>query len=209
MRKLAIILLLFLLAAGYAWYSMRAMPSWFDQSEEQPHNQNINDLFGDKVADVIKGEVNFNEAEFNSIFVASLQNDVEGQKLLQVSDAVRAFIHADKIELSAIINLNKVESVDPGARKAIEQFDRIFPFIDGHQVALTVYATPVVRGGMVGIKDDFYIKVGALPFTNSTLRGLGVEVERANTTNLALKYLDVASLQLAEELITLNVRPRF
>lgn len=205
---IALLLLLFI-GGGYAWYSMQSLPSWFDDTVETPHDPAVGDLLGEKVADVMNGEVDFSETEFNAIFVASLEKDVEGQKLLEVSDAVKAFLHEDKVELTAIINLDKVEAVNPNARRAVEKFDRIFPFIDGHRVALTVYGTPVVRDGSLGIRDDFYIKVGALPFSNKTLRGLGIEVERANTTNLRLKFLAIESMELRDQQVGFKVLPRF
>lgn len=220
LRIIVIILLLALLAAGYAWYSMQSLPSWFDESVDQDQqrqeelvrrikDQGVGQFLGDKVADVLNGQVVFSEAEFNAIFMASLEKSEDGQKLLEVSDAVKAFLREDNVELTAIINLDKVEAVNPDARKAVERFDRIFPFLHDHRVALTVYGTPVVRDGSLGIKDDFHIKVGALPFSNDTLRGLGVDVERANTTNLPLRYLSIKSMQLQHERVTFGVLPRF
>lgn len=202
MRKILLVIVLLVLGAGtYAWYSIGALPSWFDESVEISRSQNAEEFTVDKALETRSGEVSLNEGEFNALLYTSLERDVDGRKLLQVSDAVRAFIRKDKLELSAIINLDKVERIDPSARKGIEQFDRIFPFIDGHRVALTVYATPVVREGGLGVQDDFSIKVGAIPFSNQTLRGMGVEVERANSTTLALKNLVIESLQIRDQQI--------
>ena len=216
LRVLLVILLLAIAAVGFAWYSMQSLPSWFDETadQEQPlvsrvEDRGVSKLLGDKVADVLNGEVVFSEAEFNAIFIASLQRSEDGQRLLEVSDAVKAFLHEDQVELTAIINLDKVERINPKARKRVEQFDKIFPFLEDSRVALTVYGTPVVRAGDIGIKDDFHIKVGAIPISNESLRGLGVDVERANTTNLPLKYLLVKSVLLADESVAFKVRPRF
>lgn len=217
LRIIFILFLVLLAVGGYVWYSMQALPSWFDDDSSQaqtalsksqdPAGANL--LLGDKVADVMDGEVVLTEAEFNTLFLASLARDEDGRRLLQVSDAVKAFLHPDHIEISAVINLDKVEAINPNARKAVERFDKIFPFLNGSRVALSVFGTPVVRDDSVGVKDDFHIKVGALPFSNETLRGLGVDVERANRTNLSLKYLAVKQLRLAKKQVSMSVHPRF
>lgn len=219
-RIIGVILLLLLLVGGFAWYSMQSLPSWYDESVDQDQyridalssqikEQGVSEFLGSKVADVLNGQVVLTQPEFNAIFIASLKADDKGQELLDVSDAIKAFLHEDKVELTAIINLDKVEASNPKAREAVEKFDRIFPFIQDSRVALTVYGTPVARNGRVGIKDDFHLKVGALPISNETLRGLGVEVERANTTDLALKYLSIQSIQLQDEQVGFSVLPRF
>ena len=213
-------LLLVVAVAGYAWYSMQSLPSWFDETVDQEEqavqnladeiqNRGVGRFLGDKVADVLNGQVVFSEPEFNALFLASLESDHDGQKLLEVSDAVKAFLHKDEVELTAIINLDKVERVNPRARKRVEQFDKIFPFLEDSRVALTVYGTPVVRNGSIGIKDDFHIKVGAIPISNESLRGLGVEVERANSTNLPLKFLSLQSVVLDDDQVAFGVLPKF
>jgi len=220
LRIVGIILLLLLAVAGYAWYSMQSLPSWFDESANQEEQsiqelsnqiqqQGVGEFLGSKVADVLGGQLVLSEAEFNAIFLASLKSDDKGRELLAVSDAVKAFLREDEVELTAIINLDKVEATNPKAREAVEKFDRIFPFIDGSRVALSVYGTPVARNGRLAIKDDFHIKVGALPISNETLRGLGVKVEQANTTDLALKYLSIRGIDLQNKQVGFTVRPRF
>jgi len=219
-RIIGVILLLLLAAGGFAWYSMQSLPSWFDESVDQDQQQiealtkriqtqGLGEFLGSKAEDILKGRVQLSEPEFNAIFMASLKSDEKGRELLAVSDAVRAFLHEGEVELTAIINLDKVEAKNPKAREAVEKFDRIFPFIQDSRVALSVYGTPVARHGRVAIKDDFHIKVGALPISNETLRGFGVEVERANSTDLALKYLSIKSIQLKDREVGFRVQPRF
>jgi len=214
MRKLVISFFLLLLIAGcYAWYSVQTLPAWFDEravdnTGRRPNNQpQLSAVEIKSTGEVINGELILSESEFSMVVLKSLNENVDGQTLLGVSDAIKLFLREDGIELSAIINLDKVEAIDPDARRAIEQVDRIFPFINGHRLALSVYATPIVRDGGLAIKDDFHIKVGALPFSNQTLRGLGVEVERANTTRLMLTGLRLTSLQLRDQKIVLRVTP--
>lgn len=221
MRKIILLILLLLISSvAIAWYSMQSLPNWIDDSKsqaqsnaeqlsEQIRKTGITKFLGSKVSDVMKGQVSFDEMEFNAILLASLKNDDDGRKLLSVSDAVRAFIRDDHIEITAIINLAKLEKVEPKARKAVEKLDLLFPFLNNSRVALTVYATPVARGNKLAIKDDFHIKVGAIPISNSSLKALGVKVERANNSELAIKYLALKSVRLASKKITLEVSPRF
>jgi hypothetical protein len=196
------------------------LPSWFDDTQtqeeqlseqlsEQIKREGVGSFLGSKVSDILGGKLELTETEFNVLFLASLKLDEDGRKLLAVSDAIKAIIHQDHIELGAVINLDKVEKVDPKARKAVEKVNRLFPFLNDSRVALTVYGTPVVRDGKIGIKDDFHIKVGAIPISNDSLRQLGAKVERANTSNLNLIYLSVNSLVMQDGKITLGVLPRF
>ncbi|MFT6406661.1 MAG: hypothetical protein ACJAQ6_000071 [Arenicella sp.] len=220
LRFFAFLLLLVIVVGGYVWYSAQSLPNWFNQQSSQQEQaaealskeikrQGVSNFLGDKVAQVLNGSVTFSEAEFNAIMLASLESDEDGQKLLAVSDAVKAFIKKDQLVLSAIINLDKVEKIDPKARKAVEKLDRIFPFLNNSRVALTVYGTPIARNGNIAIKDDFHIKVGAIPISNSSLRQLGAKVERANSTDLPIKYLSISSITLNQGEIELAVLPRF
>ncbi|MFQ3247116.1 MAG: hypothetical protein ACI9SP_003771 [Arenicella sp.] len=220
LRFLAFLFLLAIAVTGYVWYSAQSLPKWVSQESSQQdqavealsqkiEKQGISKFLGNKVDQVLNGKVTFSEVEFNAIMLASLEADEDGQKLLAVSDAVKAFINKDQLELSAIINLDKVEKIDPKARKAVEKLDRIFPFLNNSRVALTVYGTPIVRNGNLAIKDDFHIKVGAIPISNSSLRQLGAKVERANTTDLAIQYLSISNITLIDGQVELAVLPRF
>ncbi|MFT5573942.1 MAG: hypothetical protein ACI9FR_002878 [Cryomorphaceae bacterium] len=219
-RFISIALLLVAAIAGYFWYSAQSLPSWFDDTQtqeeqlseqlsEQIKREGVGSFLGSKVSDILGGKLELTETEFNALFLASLKLDEDGRKLLAVSDAIKAIIHQDHIELGAVINLDKVEKVDPKVRKAVEKVNRLFPFLNDSRVALTVYGTPVVRDGKIGIKDDFHIKVGAIPISNDSLRQLGAKVERANTSNLNLTHLSVSSLVMQDGKITLGVLPRF
>lgn len=219
-RILAFLVLIVIAVAGYAWYSAQSLPSWFndqgsqdDQAaealSEKIKQEGVSKFLGNKVSQVLKGKVTFTEVEFNAIMLASLKLDEDGRKLLEVSDAVKAFIKDDQLELSAIINLDKVEKIDPKARKAVEKLDRIFPFLNNSRVAVTVFGTPIARNGNIAIKDDFHIKLGAIPISNNSLRQLGAKVERANTTDLPIKYLSIKNIVLRDGEIELAVRPRF
>lgn len=220
LRIFAFLVLIIIAVASYVWYSAQSLPDWFNAQTSQESQaaealsqkikqQGISNFLGNKVSQVLNGKVTFTEAEFNVIMLASLKLDEDGQKLLAVSDAVKAFINKDQLELSAIINLDKVEKIDPKARKAVEKFDRIFPFLSDSRVAVTLYGTPIARNGHLAIKDDFHIKVGAIPISNSALRQLGADVERANTSDLPIKYLSISEIVVNDGEIELLVLPRF
>lgn len=221
MRKIIFFIFFIIIAAAIgAWYSMQSLPNWaekdaphaqstIDELSERIRSKGIANFLGNKAGDILKGEVSFDNVEFNAILLASLKSDEDGRKLLSVSDSVRAFIKADQLQITAIINLDKLERVEPKARKAVEKFDRFFPFLKDSRLALTVYATPLARNNQLAVKDDFHIKVGAIPISNDSLRALGVKVERANSTELAIKYLSVKSVALEKNLIKLGVLPRF
>ena len=130
-------------------------------------------------------------------------------KLLAVSDAVNANITENGIELAAVINLDKVEKIDANARRGVEKVNRMFPFLNDSRVAVAIIGTPIARNGRLGIKDDFSLRVGAIPISNSSLRQLGADVERANRESLDLKYLSVNSVTLRNGEIELGVTPSF
>ena len=153
-------------------------------------------------------EINFNtqlsEAEFNDLFLASLQNDKNGQLLLSVSDSLSAQLHPTHVEFSAVINLDKVEKISPEARASVEKFDSFFLFLDKNQLNLKVFAEPVSRNGLVGIKENFSIQLGPIPLSNDTLRQLGLDVAQANNTNLRLTNLDVHAIELLQGEVNLS-----
>ena len=219
MKFIGILLVVILLALGVVWYSMQSLPTWFDEQANQEQQvadalskkiseQGVEAFLGNKILELVRGQVSFDETDFNALLIASLKLHEDGQKLLQVSDGVRAILHEDEIEIAAVINLDKVEKIDPKARKAVERFDKFFFFLDDARLAISVYGTPVVRNGSIAIKDDFHIKVGAIPISNSTLRQLGIEVERANDSELVLQLLNLSSVTLEKGNISFAARPR-
>ena len=219
MKFIGILLVVILLALGVVWYSMQSLPTWFDEQANQEQQvadalskkiseQGVEAFLGNKILELVRGQVSFDETEFNALLIASLKLHEDGQKLIQVSDGVRAILHEDEIEIAAVINLDKVEKIDPKARKAVERFDKFFFFLDDARLAISVYGTPVVRNGSIAIKDDFHIKVGAIPISNSTLRQLGIEVERANDSELVLQLLNLSSVTLEKGNISFAARPR-
>ena len=220
MRFLFYFILLAGVIAGGVWYSAQSLPDWYEDGVDK-NAQVANDLtkqiestgvggfLGGKLTQVLSGQLTLNETEFNALLIASLQADSDGRKLLAVSDAVNATITEHGIELGAVINLHKVEQVSPSARRSVEKVNRIFPFLDQSRVAVALHGTPVARDGRLGIKDNFSLKVGAIPISNDSLRQLGADVERANRESLNLRYLNVKSVALASGELRLGVSPRF
>lgn len=172
------------------WYSIQSLPSWADNKRnheiltaeglsQKINREGIATFLGNKTNDVLKGKVILDDIEFSAILLASLKDDKRDQKLLSASDAIRAFIKDDHVKITAIINLDKLEKVQPKARK-----------------------------NKLTIKDDFHIRLGAIPISNEALQALGAKIERINSTQMSVKYLSIKSIQLTEGQITLGVLPR-
>ena len=138
------------------------------------------------------------EAEFNELFLTSLANDFNGVKLLSVSDAIDVKLFADRIEVSAIIKLEKVERLSPKARATVEKFDTLFFFLDKNQMNIKVIGEPVARNGSLGIRDNFSVELGPIPLSNDMLRQFGLDVQRVNHKNLRLKGLYTHAIRLSE-----------
>lgn len=220
MKKFLLLVVIILVAGiGVMWASAQSLPSWFDEGKNQQHNQNTlaaqiekqgaSQFFSRKFSDILKGQIVLSEDEFNLLLLVSLKASKDGRKLLSVSDAVQAKLTKDEIEIAAVINLDKVEKIDAKARQAVERVSGIFPFLSGSRMSVAVIGTPIARNGEIAIKDDFSVKVGAIPISNGALRKLGARVERANATSLALKNLSVRSINVGKGQITLKVFPRF
>jgi len=117
-KTLLAVVLVTLAISVYGIYSARALPDWFDESKADTDfaTETINrelgkggaNLLKKKSLDILRGNVAFNEDEFNALFMASLKADADGRKLLKVSDGVRAFLRDGEIEVSAVINLTKL-----------------------------------------------------------------------------------------------------
>jgi len=150
----------------------------------------------------------FTEAEFNELFLASLKADERGRLLLSVSDGLKVILNEDDVELSAVINMDKVEQIDPGAREIVENINAIFPFLENSTMSVTVYGEPIARNGQIGIKDTFSAKVGFIPLPNSILSNIGIDVARANTENLNLENLIINSVSLTQGQISFELAPK-
>ncbi len=218
-KTLLAIVLAVLAVAFYGIYSARALPDWFDESKANNDfandaiNQQLNNggmnVLAQKSLDILRGSVAFTEDEFNTLFLASLKADPDGRKLLQVSDGIRAFLRDGEVEISAVINLNKLAKVEPKAKEALDKFNRLFWVVEDDRVAVTVVGEPVVRNGGLGVKQSFYAKVGEIPFSNETLRSLNVPVEQARTTYLEMDFLRLKSVSVSADKIHFGVMSKF
>lgn len=217
-KTLLAVILVVISVLAYGIYSARALPEWFDESAangeyvDQAINKQLGrggNLLAQKSLDILRGRVAFNEEEFNALMLASLKSDPDGQRLLKVSDGIRAFLRNGEVEVSAVINLEKLGELEPDVKKAMEKFDRFFWVIEDGRVAVTVFGTPVVRRGGIGVKDTFYVKVGEMELSNETLRSLKVPVEQANQAELSIQYLSLKSVNVKPNQIEFGVRARF
>ena len=159
-------------------------------------------------AQVQSGNIVLSEAEFNALFLASLEADERGRLLLSVSDGLKVVLNEGEVEISAVINMDKVEQIDPQAREVVESINAIFPFLDNSTMSVSVFGEPVARNGQIGIKDTFSAKIGILPLPNGALRSIGIDVDRANTENLSLENLTINSVTLTQGQISFEVAPK-
>ena len=158
-----------------------------------------------ETANKVERLLTLSDNEFTELFIQSLAEDNNGAVLLSVSESINTQIFPDYIEFTGIVDLDKVAQIDDQARQTIEQLDSFLFFLDHNHLNLTVIAEPVVRSGLVGVKDNFSIKLGPLPLSNDTLRQLGIPVENANVTNLKLKDLQVQKMTLSQGRVTMSL----
>ena len=146
----------------------------------------------------------YSNKEFNELLIASLAKDVNGQKFLAASNNLNTTIHGSHVEFSAVIDLDKVQQVSPEARNGFKKFDQFLFLLNSNQLPVTVLAELVPRNGRLGIRDNFSISLGPIPISNDALRQLGINVSRANSTNLKLNDIFIQSIKLETGRITLR-----
>lgn len=144
------------------------------------------------------------DAEFTALLIESLRNDINGKTLLDVSESIQAKAHLGYIELTAVVNLDKVEKASPEARSVIDKVDGFLFFVDRNRMSITIIGKPVVRNGLVGIRDDFSIELGPVPISNESLRLLGVDVVQANFINLQLHQIVAESVNTEQGSVILR-----
>lgn len=150
-------------------------------------------------------DLTLSDVEFTELFIRSLAEDQNGALLLSVSESIKVNISPSYMTFTGIIDLEKVAQINQQARQNIERLDSFLFFLDHHRLTLTVIAQPVVRNGLVGVRDNFSIMLGPLPVSNDTLRQLGVPVQNANVTNLKLKEIQIQKIILNQGQLTLSL----
>lgn len=220
LRILFIVLLLVVAGAAYMWFSVRSIPADYQAWEAEKaqrierlgrkiEDQGTAKFLGDKFADVLRGEVVFDEDEFNALLLASLASHEDGRRLLAVSDVVRADLRNGEIEVGAIVNMNKLREVEPRAKEAFEQALAVLPFDPGDKIFVAAIGTPIARGGNLAVDSDARLQIGALPISNQLLKRVGFPVEKISSESVPLKSLSIRSVAVGADEIRLNVRPRF
>ena len=218
-RFFLILILLLVGLAGLAWYSSQSLPAWY-QAEQDQQQQVVDDLsekiqeqgigkfLGSKFAGVMNGQLELSETEFNGLMIASLRAHHDGQRLLQVSDAVKIELRDNELELGVVLDLDKVAKLDAKSKKAVQQLKDALPFLDNSKVFLSITGQPIARDGNISFGDEYDVKIGALPVSSKLLARLGVPVAKASSASLPLKYLTVSSIDMQQDKIILGVYPR-
>ena len=219
-RFLFILLLLVAAFVAGAWYTAQSLPSWYEQEKPQSQRvannlseeikkKGVGSFLGGKFAEVMNGELNLSETEFNALMLASLQSSKGGRRLLAVSDGVNAQLRNDELEIGAVVDLKKLAATDAKSKKAVDKLTDALPFLSNQKLSVAISGTPIARDGNIAFDQDLSLTIGSVPIPNSVLKSLGVPVERATQESLPLKYLKVTSVNLKEDQITLGVLPSF
>ena len=217
------LLFLILIVGGvlaFLWFGSQSLPGWYE--EESTTNQKqvaalVNKIeregtaqfLGDKFADVMRGKVVLDEDEFNALLLASLARHKDGRRLLQVSDVVRADLRAGEIELAAIIDLEKVQEIEPKARKTLREVRDYLPFALDEKVFVAITAEPVARNGGVGVSENISLQIGAVPISATFLRRAGVPIDRLKREFVPLRNLNIQDIQTRDGELELRVLPKF
>ncbi|MBX2849057.1 MAG: hypothetical protein KTR16_12100 [Acidiferrobacterales bacterium] len=219
-RILLVLLTLVALSLCVAWYSSQTLPSWYQSDvsqqeklvtelSEKINSQGVGEFLGNKLADIVSGQLVLSEVEFNALLLSSLQSSQDGRRVLAVSDAVKAQLNDGNVEVGAVIDLHKVAQTSEEAREAVENLNKALPLLDRSKIFLSVSGQPIARNGEISFDEDFSVKIGAIPISSKLLAQLGVPVHKASESSLPLKYLLVKSIALTKGEVVLEVRPSF
>ena len=218
MKVILALLFLVLLVVGLGWFAMQSLPAWYQadqpnhqalQLSEQIEREGVVRFLASRSADVMRGELQLNQTEFNALLLASLKSSRNGRRILRVSDAVNANLTEQGIEFGLVIDLQKAARQDAKSRRAIDKIQRILPLLDDSQLYLSFTGKPIARNGEIAFADDISMQIGSLPLSRSLLETFGVSGQRVDEMSLPLRYLKVSSVQTGEDRITLGVQPRF
>ncbi len=219
-RILIVLVIAVLVAILYLWYSSQSLPDWYEQDKsntttslqqvsQQINRQGVDKFLRSKIVDALDGTVTLNETEFNALLIAGLNNSKNGRRLLSVSKAINAEIHAGEIELGAVVNLDKASAINDKTKKVVAGLRKAMPLLDDSTIFLAVRGTPIAKSGNIGFADEFGVKIGAVPISSNSLQQLGVPVERVSTVSLPMKYMTIKSIELTEGEVRLKVFPKF
>lgn len=217
------ILLLLVVVIGVivaGWYSVQTLPSWYEEDvaqqdklveelKEQIDSQGVGQFLGSKFADVMNGQLVLSEVEFNALLLSSMQSSRDGRRVMEVSDAVKAQITDGALEIGAVIDLDKVASINAQTREVVEEVSRALPLLDQSKMFLSVSGLPVARNGDIAFDEHFSVKIGSVPIPSKLLAEMGVPVHKATESSLPLRYMSVKSITLQEDQIILGVLPKF
>ena len=208
-----------ILLTASLWYSSQSLPSWYTQEEQESkavgqltdsiRKKGVSKFLAGKLADVMKGALELSEVEFNALLLASLHSTRDGQVLLSVSDAINAELRKDELEIGVVLDLNKVAEINTKYAKAVDKITEVLPLLDKSRLFIAVKGKPIAVNGNIAFAQDIGLKIGAIPISSSFLEQLGVDLNKASSVSLPIKYLRVKSVELREDEMVLGVSPKF
>lgn len=214
-RFLIVILLVAVGLLTYGWFSAQSLPSWYDEGQPTHTTQmllrdvekrGLANVFGNKLAGILIGEVVFNEPEFNALVLTSLRANTDGRRLLAVSDGINIDLQDNQIEVGAILNVEKLARYEPKAKKAIEQALQFLPMIQNNGlIAVAIKGRPIARNGELAIGNDVSVAIGSFPISNGVLKTLGVKTHKISQESLRLKAIRIDSVYASKNQIKFGI----
>ncbi len=220
-RILLFILLVIAGVLGFSWMKASSLPDWYDHTALEGANDPVAELskiiqnrgmeafFSSKLSDLLAGKLLLNQDEFNALILTSIAVDKGGQKLLAVSDIVRAQIHENELEIGSVINLEKLKQQNDQNIDEFNDLLEILSVLDDERVYLAITGQPVAKNGELAFAENIAFKIGDLSVSDSLLGALGVSIEQLKQQTLKINYLTIKDVSLDENNIGLAVRPSF
>lgn len=219
-RFLLVLIGLLALVIVFGWYKIQSLPDWYeadnkaqekvvDDLSKQISRQGVGGFLAGKFADVMDGKLQLNQTEFNALLLASLRKSRDGQRLLRISDDIRAIITKQHLEIGAVIDLDKLSNEDPELGRKVRKLVHYLPLWEKNSVYIAVLGEPIARHGELAITENLSLKIGAIPISNQVLKQLGVPLEEISRKSLPLRYLSVQQVQLSDQNLAMAVLPRF
>ena len=217
-RILLFILVVIAGVSGFSWMKASALPDWYDQTALEGandpveefskiiQNQGMEAFFSGKLSDLLAGKLILNQDEFNALILTSIAVNADGQKLLAVSDIVRAQIHENGLEIGLVINLKKLK------QQNADKFNDllgVLSILNDERVYLAVTGQPVAKNGELAFADNIAFKIGNLSVSDSLLGSIGISTEQLKQQTLKISYLTIKDVSLEGNNIGMAVRPSF
>jgi hypothetical protein len=153
--------------------------------------------------------VSLNQQDINQLAIASLSDSSPYRPLLQSVQAIHTDLKKDRLQVGAIVNLEKAKSHQLGDQKnvIIDKAIGTFPQLKDRDIYIAVEGKPRLENGKIILDKDSQVKVGNLSFAVSEIaQQLDIPIEEVQQhLELNINQLNVRDLQINEDGMTLKV----